>query len=486
MGPIATALTWAFIAWLLLRDSKRRPGLSWAVWIPTIMVFTLDSRMPSEWLGQQSSSSGGFSNDASGALVDQVFSLGIIVASLVVVMTRRIKWGKLVAANKPMLIFYGYFLVSATWSLYPSDSVIRLVKLFGMSVVVILVILSEKDPMGALRAAYVRSACVAIPLSVLFIKYAGQFGRQYARNGDVTYTGVAIQKNSFGQMLLVSLLFLVWDHLQSRPLGAKKWWKGMRWDCVVLLLMGAWLIRLSQSQTSFICLLVALGLLLRRGYLASPRVNRMAFYTALALPFLLFCTQQFDSFIAPVLTALGRDATFTGRTDIWKHITLASVNPLLGAGFWNFWGGPGGHAIVVAMNTPVPNAHDGYLDMYLDGGFLGLIVLFCLLFVSGRRMLGRFFPTGYQGLRFALLVILIVSNLTETSFGRPSAIWFAALIGLLNYPFADSQSLSGVIVGKTSGQQQSENRSRLNPVPALDLEKVSESNWTPVGLSVRE
>ena len=442
MGFIATALTWAFIAWLLFRDSKRRTGLSWAVWIPTILVFTLDSRMPSEWLGQQSSSSG-FSNDASGALVDQIFSLGIMVSSLTVVLTRRIQWRKLVAANQPMLLFFGYFLLSAAWSLYPGDSVIRLVKLFGMTVVVILVILSEKNPMEALRAAYVRSACVAIPLSVLFIKYAGQFGRQYARNGDVTYTGVSIQKNSFGQMLLVSILFLIWDHLQSRPERTKRWWSGMRSDCVVLLLTGAMLLRASQSQTSFVSLMIALALILRSGHLASRAFSRIVFFVALCLPFLLFFTQQFTSFIGPFLNALGRDATFTGRTDIWKHITATTVNPLLGSGFWTFWGGPGGRAIAVAMDTPVPNAHNGYLDMYLDGGVVGLFILFCFLWFSGRRILKKypFSVRGYDGLRFALLIVVIVGNLTETSFGRPSALWFTAILALLDFPFPDRQSV---------------------------------------------
>jgi O-antigen ligase len=439
MGPITTVLTLAFIAWLLVRDSKRRPNLSWAVWVPTIMVFILDSRMPSEWLGQQSSSTG-FSNDASGALVDQVFSLGIILSSLAVVMTRRIKWGKLISANQSLLIFFGYFLLSAAWSLYPADSVIRLVKLFGMTVLVVLVILSEKEPMVALRAVYVRAAYVAIPLSVLFIRYAGQFGRQYARNGDVTYTGVSIQKNSFGQMLLVSILFLVWDHLQSRPANAKRWWKGMRWECAVLLLMGAMLLRASQSQTSFVCLVIALALILRSGYLASRAFSRTVFLVALSLPFFLLLTQQFSALFEPILNALGRDATFTGRTDIWKHITATTVNPLIGAGFWTFWGGPGGRAIQIAMDTPVPNAHDGYLDLYLDGGALGLIVLFCFLLFSGRRLLKKnpFNARGYEGLRFAILVVVIIGNLTETSFGRPSALWFIAVLAVMDFPFAQA------------------------------------------------
>ena len=66
--------------------------------------------------------------------------------------------------------------------------------------------------------------------------------------------------------------------------------------------------------------------------------------------------------------ALGRNATFTGRTQIWEHINIDTVNPLFGSGYWNFWGGPGGERINQEMQSLIPNAHNGYLDIYLDGG----------------------------------------------------------------------------------------------------------------------
>src|ERR1035441_9567510 len=91
---------------------------------------------------------------------------------------------------------------------------------------------------------------------------------------------------------------------------------------------------------------------------------------------------------------MGRDATFTGRASIWEHITLATVNPLMGAGFWNFWGTISGRVIAVALdpgnpdpNAMVPSAHDGYVDVYLDGGFIGLAILFFLLITAATRII---------------------------------------------------------------------------------------------------
>ena len=96
--------------------------------------------------------------------------------------------------------------------------------------------------------------------------------------------------------------------------------------------------------------------------------------------------EKFSEVLAPLLHALGRDLTFTGRSEIWTHITLETVNPIYGSGFWNFWGGPGGTRVNEAMHGVIPNAHNGYMDMYLDGGFIALALLYFMLIVCGQKM----------------------------------------------------------------------------------------------------
>src|SRR5208337_758215 len=419
MAPLLLFFCLVFIAWLLVRDCKRRPSVSAAAWIPTLMVLILGSRVPSGWFRQQRVVTD-LSNAAGGLLIDQVFFLLMIFGSWIVATSRGVKWGKLFAANTAIMLFYVYFAMSFLWSNYPLDSFIRVLKDFGTTVLVISVIFSEKDPMEAVRAVYVRCACVLLPLSMLFMRYYPAYGRVYDQGGETEFTGVATQKNSLGQILLISIVFLIWDHLETRPAGRKWLWSGMRWDCLVLLLMGVLLLRLSHSQTSFVCLCIALALILRSRWLASRMINRAVFFVALSLPFLILLTQQFSSIVAPILDALGRDMTFTGRANIWQHITSTTVNPWIGCGFYNLWGGPGGRAIMEAIQTGVPNAHDGYLDIYLDGGAIGVALLFWLLFASGKRIIRRLPGNGYQRLRFAFLIVAIVANLTESNFARIS------------------------------------------------------------------
>jgi len=434
MAPVAQFLCWVFVAVLLVRDSRRRASVSAATWIPTVVLLVLSTRTPAEWLGLQVKVTN-FANDRSGVLIDQVFFASVIIASWIVARLRRVKWSKVVVANIAIMLFYGYFVISSLWSTYPLDSLVRVVKDFGATIVVISVILSEKKPLEAVRAVYVRCACVLIPLSVFLDSRFSPLGKQYARNGEVSYIGASVQKNSFGEMLLIFIIFLVWDHMEARSMaGAKRLWSRMPWDRLVLLLTGIWLLYLSDSRTSLVSLFIGLALLLRTGWLASQKVSRFVFVVALSLPLLLLCTQEFGSVFTPVLEMLGRDATFTGRTDIWQHITFSTVNPLIGAGYYNFWGGPGGKAVAAAMHTGIPNAHDGYLDIFLDGGLIALFLLSCVLFTSGRRLIKNLPLHRYNLLRFAFLIIAIVHNLTESSFARLSALWFTTLLMILEFP----------------------------------------------------
>lgn len=476
MAPIAHLLCWIFIVVLLVRDSRRRVGVSLATWVPTLMLIVLSTRSPGDWLGLYGGASSGFANDRSGNPIDQIFYAGVIAASLAISLIRGVKWGKIFPANSALMAFYGYFILSSIWSTYPADSLIRILKDFGGTIIVISVILSEKKPLEAIRAVYARCACILIPLSAYLVKFS-PLGKQYARAGEVTYIGAAVQKNSFGELLLVFMFFLIWDHLETRSgKGDKRvrLWSGLRWDTVVLLLIGIWLLELSNSQTSFVSLLMGLALVLRTGWLASPKVSRLVLAVALSLPILLLCTQEFSSVFTPLLESLGRDATFTGRTDIWKHITFTTVNPLIGAGFWNFWGGPGGRAIQIAMDTGVPNAHDGYLDIFLDGGLIGIFLLSCVLISCGWRLIKNLALHRYYQVGFAMLIIAIVHNVTETSFGRPSPLWFTTLLMIVNFPGLLDKLRRKPARASARSESKVETHSRVKPQPAVvdDLYRV--------------
>jgi len=428
-----------FIIWLIVRDCRLRKSVSYAVWVPTCLLLILGSRPLSMWLAggtltPGTEALGTMGNQEATSLADQLFQLSVLGASLLIAYSRRVRWRKLLAANKPLLFFYLFFALSVLWSGDPFGSAKRLTKDFGL-IFVILVILTEKNPMEAIRAVYFRCAAVLFPLSVLFIKYFPDLGRSYTRGGELMLTGVTTQKNSLGEIVLVFGLFLIWDSLDIRPGVQKRLWARMRWDRLVLLLMALWLLHISQSKTALLCLAIAVALAFRGRFLSSKAASKAVLFGALSVPFLMFFTHDFNWILRPIVEALGRNMTFTGRADIWEHITATTVNPLIGAGYWNFWGGTGGAAIVMAMKTPVPNAHCGYLDMYLDGGWTALALLLTVLLTSGLRLANRVTAGEFERVKFAVLIAAILYNMSESIFARLSPLWFTTLVALIDFPY---------------------------------------------------
>jgi exopolysaccharide production protein ExoQ len=438
MPILALTLCTLFIIWFVARDCMARKAVSAAVWIPTALLLILGSRPVSLWATGGRVWVGEMGNAAEGSALDLFFFLFVLAASLFVASSRNIKWGKLLAGNPAIILLYLYFLVSVSWSGDPMGSLKRIIKEIGL-LFVIGVIFSEKDPLQAMRAVFVRCAAVLIPLSVVFIKYFPSYSRAYTIAGGMMETGVTTQKNTLGEIVLVFTLFLVWDYFETQRTTPKRGWSRVPWDRLLLLLMGVWLLRGSQSKTALLCTVVGVALIVRNTWLVSKMVNRIVLCGALSLPFLLFFSQEFASVIAPFIKALGRDMTFTGRANIWAQVTATTVNPIVGAGYWNFWGGPGGFAISQAMKTVVPNAHCGYVDIYLDGGIVGLILLFLLLVVYGRRIIkylgSHRDETRYFRVRFAFLIVAIIYNLGESTFVRMGAIWFSTLLMLVDYPW---------------------------------------------------
>jgi exopolysaccharide production protein ExoQ len=424
---LALALSIVFSVWFLRRDSRRRPSISPAVWIPTLLVLALGSRSPSLWLA---AISGDSSATAEGSPLDHVFYLTLAASAFIIANSRGVKWNRLFTLNLTVTLFYVFFAISVLWAENQGGSFKRLIKDFGFLGVVSL-LLSEKEPMEALRVVYFRAACILLPLSVVCCRYYPNISRGYDVEGGLELSGVAIDKNHLGESVMVMALFLCWDYMETRSVGAKRSWK---WDSLVLGILATWLMYTSNSKTAFTCMLIGFALMLVRHlrFASSALFSRTLLLVTLSFPVLVLLTTQFRATIGPVLAVLGRDATFTGRTLIWENINLKTVDPLIGAGFWNFWGGTRGLAIIKAINTPVPSAHNGYLDVYLDGGFIGLGILFILLFIGGNRLIKG--HSSMHRFRFAVLIVAIVYNLTESLFARPSVLWFTTLVVLIDFP----------------------------------------------------
>jgi O-antigen ligase len=81
---------------------------------------------------------------------------------------------------------------------------------------------------------------------------------------------------------------------------------------------------------------------------------------------------------APLLKLLNKSSTLTGRTDIWGEvIKLASERPVVGWGWISYWVPglkPFDQKVFRIGGIQYLQAHDAWLDLWLQLGIIGVIV----------------------------------------------------------------------------------------------------------------
>jgi O-antigen ligase len=134
-----------------------------------------------------------------------------------------------------------------------------------------------------------------------------------------------------------------------------------------------------------------------------------------------------------ILGLLGRDATLTDRTALWEVVRSQEANPIIGVGFMSFWTGERMRAIWDTVGEGINQAHNGYLEQYVNLGyvgvtFIGVIMLSALLKV--RRGLDIDAPAAV--LRLCLLVAAALYNYTEASFYGINNMWLLLLVASID------------------------------------------------------
>jgi O-antigen ligase len=399
-----------FAVWLIRQDTKRREGISSALWIPTLWVGIIASRPVSAWTGI-----GGSGDTLDGSPVDRAFYLSLILAALLVLSRRAVDWGWLIARNWPLVIFYGFLLVSVLWANSPFSSFKRWFKESG-NILMVLVILTDPRPLQAFRAVFVRCAYLLIPLSLIFIRYFPELGRRYNQHsGAMEAVGVTFQKNSLGTMILACGLILLWDWMQRLEAGDRVRNSVEKYAPPVVLGIAVYLLFLCDSKTSILSL--AMGSLIIvsiRFSTLRQKVSDFGLYALVAVGLFFVADRQFGISEA-IIRSLGRDMTFTGRTEVWAELMKVGTDPLLGTGFMSFWDDQSFQAKLpywVAFS-----AHNGYIEVYLAGGWVGVGALsLMLLGVIGRINRALADGSDYSAVRFAILVMALIANFAESNF----------------------------------------------------------------------
>ena len=112
------------------------------------------------------------------------------------------------------------------------------------TLVMVLVVLTEHHPLGAIRALLRRLYLVYIPLSIIAIKYVRNIGVVYNWSGiEEMWVGLAVHKNNLGQVAMCSGLVSIWQILQN-------WSKKKLTLDLLLLVLTMWLLGGSKNSHS--------------------------------------------------------------------------------------------------------------------------------------------------------------------------------------------------------------------------------------------
>jgi len=129
--------------------------------------------------------------------------------------------------------------------------------------------------------------------------------------------------------------------------------------------------------------------------------------------------------LATIAQVIGRDLTFTGRTGIWSVVlSKIALHPWLGYGYRGFWRGMEGDSADVWYETffMAPNAHNGFLDITIQLGLIGLFILLCSYIKNyGRALIWLRLNQEAEGmLPVMYLTFLLLYNLLETTLFEPA------------------------------------------------------------------
>jgi len=433
---VALLATIVFVVFLFRRDFRERPNVTGALWLPVVWVLLMGSRSAAQWLEVLGFKTLGSTEE--GTPLDAGVYSALIIAGLYVLSKRQVNLSEFLRNNGWLVAFLLYCLIAITWSDYPFVAFKHWIKVLGHPVMA-LVLFTEPDPAEALARLMKRSAYVLVPFSILFIKYYPEWGREFDQwTGLPANNGITQGKNGLGRDCLVLGFFFVWNFLQTYPAAKSRARRDeLRLD-VVFLVMISWLLWQAHSATSFLSLLTGILVMMLLG-LGSVNKRLVGTYALLAIIALVAAELTFG-ISGRVVDLSGHESTMTGRSQLWGELLAMDTNPVFGVGFESFWMGDRLKTLWETHWWHPDEAHNGYLEIYLNLGLIGLFMLAGWIIATFRKIhLGLLTNFQFGRFRMGLLVAVLLCNWTESAFKGLSLIWFVFFIIALEYPVSEGE-----------------------------------------------
>jgi O-antigen ligase len=419
--------------WLDRQGSRQ----SRALFVPFTWLLIAISRPVSSWLSLSAPTVEARADSyMEGSPLDRNILMALIALALVVLWRRRESALAIVRANGAIVALLVYCLISISWADFPVVSAKRWVR--GVAdVMMIMVILTDPRPVAAFQWVLTRIGFLLVPLSILFIRFYPELGRTYSPGGAPMWTGVCTDKNALGALCMIVGAVTLWRMMETwttRENGRA----GRLIALTSVFLMIVYLISIIDSKTAQMCFLFAIVAICLRGLFHRPWL--VFGYTAGAV---VACYLVLIAGIGTgALEAIGREESLTGRTYVWRNVLLVAadpeqrwgtrVSPWLGAGYESFWLGD---RLRVLRGWGGNQAHNGYLEIYVNLGWFGVAFLTGVIVAGYRNMIAFLRTSPALGrVKVAFFVICLTYNFSEAAFKMMTPVWLMFLWATLATP----------------------------------------------------
>jgi len=300
--------------------------------------------------------------------VKLAFQLGLYMITAALITCNLREFMALIWKHKLLLLLLALALVSATWSDEKAFTFRRSLVLIASTCFG--VYLGSRYTMREILRLVCIAGIIAAIASYLLIWRKPDLGiSSGVTEGD--WQGIFSQKNTLGRFMALEVLFFFIGAI------AEKKWRGLYivggLFCLPLLIMAKDATALLSVPLLFACLLL-FQMARRRSLVKMVALISAVSATAAGIVFLIIIEPR------KLLLMMGKDTTFSGRTDIWAMVWQKFLDrPWFGYGYSAFWMGKDGKQsadIWEALHWSVPHSHNGFLDVLVQVGVVGLALFF--------------------------------------------------------------------------------------------------------------
>lgn len=360
--------------------------------------------------------------DGSGLFIDaETYRLvifgGIYVLSLWTIYLRRVDFNSLMRWHWLYIVFLAYALSSFLWSAFPLKVAITWGHLLGHYLVAVAGLLMFRGNEVSFLRVYCMFSYFFIPACIVTALY---FPDRNIHELTGRWMGLTWNPNSLGGAAMIC----VWANISylffTEKLLMRLW--------ILLMIAGSFVLLVGSGSLTSIALSTFAVLSVPIFYWFTKSGNlvvagfKIGFVSLIVfgLAGYIYATQP--ELLDPnrILGTVGRDTNLTGRTSLWAIANAAiDEKPLLG---WSF---DALNSLPSRFSIQYNQFHNGYLDLMVRGGVVGLaFIIFFALTTAARLLMLAQHKKAMAASFAALLIVIMFHNFSEASFASaPNPLW---------------------------------------------------------------